>query len=259
MKDRVALGSAKNERVPNITSKITSEAGTRRSTIALLLPTLNELQGLKATVPLIDRSLVDDIIVIDGGSRDGTIEYAFDMGLTLASQLRPGLHFAIFDIGRDLPHDYLIEFSPDGNCKPEQLPELVAKIHEGYDHVVVSRYLGHAFSEDDHIITAFGNWMFSRLMRPLARFPITDALNIYRGYRRDLLLDPDFEFYLRGPVLEPLVTGICALRGRATTEIPGDEPVRIGGVTKRSIIYNGSLVLWMIARLYVRKFLRRRL
>ena len=75
----------------------------------------------------------------------------------------------------------------------------------------------------------------------------------------NVLLDPDFEFYLKGPVLEPLVTGICALRGRATTEIPGDEPVRIGGVTKRSIIYNGSLVLWMIVRLYVRKFLHRRL
>jgi len=238
---------------------MTIEAPKRRGTIALLLPTLNELQGLKATVPFIDRSLVDDIIVIDGGSRDGTIEYAFDMGLTLVSQLRPGLHAAIFDIGRSLPHDYIIEFSPDGNCKVEQLPELVAKLRDGYDHVVVSRYLGHAVSEDDHVITAFGNWMFSRLMRPLAPFPVTDALNIYRGYRRDFLLDPDFEFYLRGPVLEPLVTGICALRDCRATEIPGDEPVRIGGVTKRSIIYNGSLVLWMIVRLYLRKFLRLRI
>jgi hypothetical protein len=100
--------------------------------------------------------------------------------------------------------------------------------------------------------------MFSRLMRPLARFPVTDALNIYRGYRREIMLDPDFEFYLKGPVLEPLVTGMCAVRGLTTVEIPGDEPVRIGGVTKRSIIYNGSLVLLMIMRLYLRKFLRLR-
>ena len=173
----------------------------------------------------------------------------------MASCPRPGLQFAIFDIACSLPHDYVIEFSPDGNCKVEQLPELVAKLREGYDHVVVSRYLAHAVSEDDHAVTAFGNWMFSRLMRPLARFPITDTLNIYRGYTRRILLDPDFEFYLKGPVLEPLVTGICALRGLNATEIPGDEPLRIGGVTKRSIIYNGSLVLWMIVRLYLRKFL----
>jgi glycosyltransferase involved in cell wall biosynthesis len=192
--------------------------------------------------------------VIDGGSTDGTVEYAIEMGLTVASQTRPGLHNAVFDIGQSLTHDYLIEFSPDGNCKVDQLPALVARLHDGYDHVVVSRYLDHAVSDDDDAITAFGNWMFSRLMRPLSRFPITDVLNIYRGYRRDILLDPDLEFYMKGPVLEPLISGMCALRGRTMAEIPGDEPVRIGGVSKRSVIYNGSMVLWMVIRLYVRKF-----
>lgn len=230
-----------------------------RPSIALLLPTLNELQGLRAILPLIDLSLVDQIVVIDGGSTDGTIEYALKMGLTVVSQLRPGLQFAIFDICHALDHDYVIEFSPDGNCMADQLPELVAKLREGYDHVVVSRYLAHAMSHDDHAITAFGNWMFSRLMRPLARFPITDALNIYRGYSRKIILDPDLEFYMKGPVLEPLITGICALRDLKSAEIPGDEPVRIGGVTKRSILYNGSMVLLMIVRLYLNKFLGLRL
>ncbi len=199
--------------------------------------------------------MVDDIVVIDGGSRDGTVEFALDAGLTVVSQLRPGLHFAIFDIAHALPHDFIIEFSPDGNCKVDQLPELVAKLRDGYDHVVVSRYLEHAISHDDDAVTAFGNWMFSRLMRPLARFPITDALNIYRGYNRKIILDPDLEFYLKGPILEPLIGGICALRDLRATEIPGDEPLRIGGVTKRGIFYNGSMILLMIVRLYVRKFL----
>jgi glycosyltransferase involved in cell wall biosynthesis len=219
---------------------------------------LNELQGLKATVPFIDRSLVQDIVVVDGGSNDGTVEYAMEMGLTVASQLRPGLHNAVYDIGRALEHDYLIEFSPDGNCMVEQLPEIVSRLREGFDMVVVSRYLEHAVSEDDHAISAFGNWMFSRLMSALAPFGVTDTLNIYRGYHRRILLDPDFEFYLRGPVLEPLVTGICALRNLRVTEIPGDEPLRIGGITKRSIVYNGSMVMLMILRLYLRKFLRLR-
>lgn len=148
---------------------------------------------------------------------------------------------------------------PAGNCKVEQLPELIARLREGYDMVVVSRYLDGAVSEDDNVITGFGNWMFSRLMRPLARFPVTDTLTIYRGYRRDIFLDPDFEFYLKGPVLEPLVTGMCALRGLRAVEIPGDEPSRIGGESKRSIVYNGSLCLLMVMRLYLRKFLGLRL
>jgi glycosyltransferase involved in cell wall biosynthesis len=233
--------------------------GVQQATIALLLPTLNELAGLRATLPGIDRSLFDVIIVIDGGSHDGTIEYAMEMGVTVASQLRPGLHYAIYDIVYSLETDYVVEFSPDGNCKIEQLPEMVAKLREGYDQVVVSRYLDHAISEDDHAVSAFGNWLFTRLMRPLAKFRITDALTIYRGYRRSIVLDPDFALYLKGPCLEPLVTGMCAVRNLRVVEIPGDEPMRIGGVTKRSIIYNGSLVLLMVVRLYLRKFLRIRL
>jgi glycosyltransferase involved in cell wall biosynthesis len=248
-------GAAMTTQIPAGEMRAAIGTDVPRPTIALLLPTLNELQGLKAVMPVIDRSLVDDIIVIDGGSRDGTIEYALENGLTVVSQLRPGLHFAIYDIARAISYDYLIEFSPDGNCKTEQLPEIVAKLRDGYDLVVVSRYLDHATSDDDDFISALGNWLFSRLMRPLAKFPITDSLNIYRGYSRDIILDEDFGFYMKGPVLEPLVTGMCALRGKKVAEIPGDEPRRIGGVTKRSILYNGSLVLLMIVRLYLRKFL----
>ena len=255
----MTVDSIKNEQAPTDRLGRMSEPKARPHTIALLLPTLNEIDGLRAIVPQIDRSLVDDIIVIDGRSTDGTVEYAMAAGLTIVTQLRPGLQRAIFDVARSLPHDYIIEFSPDGNCKVDQLPELVAKMNEGYDHVIVSRYLRHAVSQDDDVITAFGNWMFSRLMRPLAPFEITDALNIYRGYRRSILLDPDFELYMQGPVLEPLVTGMCALRGLSATEIPGDEPVRIGGETKRSIVYNGTMILLMIVRLYLRKFLGLRL
>jgi glycosyltransferase involved in cell wall biosynthesis len=252
------LGNGVRQAVGVQTSDSTPVVRARGRTIALLIPTLNEIEGLKAIVPHIDRSLVDDVVVIDGGSTDGTVEYAYEQGFAVASQTRRGLAAAVFDIAQGLPHDFLVEFSPDGNCKAEQLGELVAKLDEGYDHVVVSRYLGDAVSEDDHLVSAFGNWMFSRLMRPLAAFAVTDALNIYRVWRRDIALDPDFAFYLRGPVLEPLVTGYCGLKGLRSAEIPGDEPPRIGGATKRSIIYNGAMVLLMIVRLYLRKFLRLR-
>ena len=58
--------------------------------------------------------------------------------------------------------DYIVEFSPDNNCIPEQLPDIISKIYEGYDIVVVSRYLGEATSEDDTIISGFETGCFQR-------------------------------------------------------------------------------------------------
>ena len=206
-------------------------------TIALLLPTLNEIEGLKWALQRIDRSLFDDIIVIDGGSTDGTLEFARESGLTTVIQSRPGLHFAIFDVVHEIDFDYVVEFSPDGNCMPEKLPELVRRLHDGADLVVVSRYLGHARSHDDNMVSAFGNWFFTRLIDWLGKSKITDSLNIYRGFKREIALSSEFERLLVGPVFEPLVTGVCQLQGLEVGEIPGDEPPRIGGETKRSIIF----------------------
>ena len=39
----------------------------------LLIMTLNEIDGMKVIMPQIDKTWIDQIIVVDGGSTDGTI------------------------------------------------------------------------------------------------------------------------------------------------------------------------------------------
>jgi glycosyltransferase involved in cell wall biosynthesis len=225
-------------------------------TVTLLLPTLNEIEGLKLVVPQLDRDLVDDILVLDGGSTDGTVEYAHEQGLRVERQRRKGLGPGIFDAVYEMKTSHVIEFSPDGNCLVEALPELVARIREGYDMVMVSRYLPPAKSQDDTFLTGIGNFLFTRMFRMLGSFPITDVLGMYRGYRCDIVRNYDFEHYLYGPVLEPLVTAICSVNGLSMMEIPGDEPLRVGDESKMSIPYNGSCILLMFVRLFIRKYLK---
>ena len=44
-------------------------------TFSLVVLTLNEIIGCKLIIPRIDKSLFKELICIDGGSDDGTIEY----------------------------------------------------------------------------------------------------------------------------------------------------------------------------------------
>ncbi len=49
-------------------------------TVALCLITWNELDGCKHDVPLIDRTKFEQILCVDGGSTDGTVEYLKEQG-----------------------------------------------------------------------------------------------------------------------------------------------------------------------------------
>ena len=62
------------------------------------------------------------------------------------------------------------------------LPRLIDKMREGYDMVIGSRYLDGAVSEDDDIVTAFGNWLFTRTVNLLYGARYSDVMVIYRAF-----------------------------------------------------------------------------
>jgi len=224
------------------------------TTITLLMPTLNEIEGLKATLPHIDKSLFDEIVVVDGGSTDGTVEYVKEQGARVVQQTGKGVSNAEMEGIDAIETEFVVLFSPDGNSVVDKLSPLVEKLKDGNDLAVVSRYLPPASSEDDTFITALGNKLFTLMISGLGPFPITDSLVIFRGIRCSIVKDPDFRYYLKGPMLEPLMSGWCNLHRKKMAEIAGDEPARIGGASKMRVLYNGSMILLMVVRLYLKKF-----
>ena len=52
----------------------------------LFMPTLNEIEGMKAIMPRVKPEWVDEILVMDGGSTDGTVEYAEAQGYRVVHQ-----------------------------------------------------------------------------------------------------------------------------------------------------------------------------
>ena len=137
-------------------------------------------------------------------------------------------------------------------------------MNEGYDMVIASRYLGPAKSDDDDWLTAFGNWLFTRTVNLLHGGGLTDVMVIYRAYRKQLIHDleldqdrwyqlPEFLFSCRIS-WEPMLSARAARRRLKITEIPGDEPARIGGERKLRIWRWGASYYYQ----FYRDALRRR-
>jgi glycosyltransferase involved in cell wall biosynthesis len=158
--------------------------------VTLLVMTLNEIEGMRVIMPQIPKNLFDQILICDGGSTDGTIDWSRENGYEVYVQSRPGIRFGYFEVWPHVRGDAVVFFSPDGNSLIEKLEPLVVKIKEGCDMVIVSRYLVPARSYDDNPITRFGNWLFRTLInfcftRTLP-WRYTDPMVIFRALRKDL-------------------------------------------------------------------------
>lgn len=222
----------------------------------LILPTLNELGGMKEIMPKIKKEWYDQIIIVDGGSTDGTIEYARENGYFVYVQKGKGLRQGLREMWGMVEGDIVITFSPDGNSIPELIPPLIEKMKEGYDMVIVSRYAKGAKSFDDDWLTRFGNWMFTTMINVLFGAHYDDALVIFRAYKTDLInkldMNKDAKFIEaaeRAGILigwEPQLSIRCAKRKLKVIEIPGDEPARIYGMRKMRPFKSGSVMLAQI-------------
>lgn len=211
----------------------------------LLIPVFNEIHGLEVILPRIRGDWVDEIVFIDGGSRDGTLEYLGERGCRILHQKKRGITYAYQEGLEGASGDVVIAFSPDGNSLPEKIPELVAKMREGYDMVIVSRYIDGAKSEDDDFFTGFGNWMFTKIINLLFKGGYTDSLVMFRAFKKEIVRS--FPPNIPRAGLEPILSIRCAKLKLRVAEIGGDEPERIGGRRKMQPVLNGLDILRLIA------------
>lgn len=232
-------------------------------TSTLFVPTLNEIDGMRAVMPQVDRRWCDQILVVDGGSTDGTQEYARAEGYEVVVQRGLGIRAAYQEGFPLVRGDVVVTFSPDGNSLPALIPPLIDAVEAGQDMVIASRYLDGARSFDDDLLTGFGNWMFTRLINVVHRARYTDAMVILRAYRTRLFwelgLDDDRAYaaerlFWTRVGIEPLLSIRAARRGLRVSEIPGDEPPRIGGVRKlRPFRWGATFLAQIVQELYASK------
>lgn len=201
-----------------------------KSTLVIL--TRNEIEGVTALFDQLPLSTVDECLVIDGGSTDGTIEFFRNRGVHVIVQETKGRGEAFRIAAQEASGDHLLFFSPDGNEAPEDIPKFLKKLSEGYYLVIGSRFMPGGTNEEDHLrfpLRAWANQCFTMIANLLWGGRLTDSINGYRAITakafRKLNLDG------HGFVIEYQMS-IRALKCRLEiAEIPTREGQRIGGKT----------------------------
>jgi len=204
---------------------------------ALIILTLNELEGCKQILPKINRDLFNEIVVVDGGSTDGTIEELEKMDFKIVNQEQKGHGGAIIAGVKATTSDNILIFGPDGNHDPETMPQLIKKIEEGYDQVINSRFGKTSINDDAGMIDAFGNKMFSFLASKFFGGNLTDTLNEYRMITREAFNELNFDALYTDSTFQMSVRGMK--KKQKMYEIIGNEGARIGGKRKMQPFQTG--------------------
>jgi glycosyltransferase involved in cell wall biosynthesis len=213
------------------------------STVAIV-PALNEATNLpKVLAELREQAAgwVDETIVVDGGSTDGTVEAARRAGARAVVETRRGYGRALAAGIAAAPGAATFVFlDADGSDDPADLPRLIAPVRDGQVDLVLGSRLA------DKIVAGampghqrFGNWLAGLLIGVLYDQRLTD-LSPMRAVRADLLRSLDMREMTYGWPTEMIVKAIR--RGYRLREVAVNYRPRMRGRSKISGTAKGTLL-----------------
>lgn len=208
--------------------------------VSVIIPTLNEVSTIKQVLDAIPKEKVDEILVIDGYSTDGTVELVKKLGYTLIFQPTKGFGEA-FSFGvKKAMGDVVVFINGDNSQNPNDIPKLLDKLEEGYDMVMASRYLSGAGSDDDTWLHCIGNRIFTFLTNVIHGTRFSDVLYFFIVARKKVFDSVEtnshgFEYCIELPVKTHKA-------GFKIIQVPSFERKRSGGKAK----VNAFTVGWKI-------------
>ncbi|HZG67881.1 MAG TPA: glycosyltransferase family 2 protein, partial [Herpetosiphonaceae bacterium] len=156
--------------------------------VVVIIPALNEADAIAHVMRAIPSALVDRVIVVDGGSTDGTVAIARAAGADVVLQPRRGYGNACAAGVAAAPDaDVLVFLDGDGSFDPAQIDALIAPIlADQVELVLGSRELGGIDRASMPPQQRFGNRLVAWLLHRLYGLNVTDV-GPFRAIRRSTL------------------------------------------------------------------------
>ena len=220
-----------------------------KNKIEILIPTLNEEGNIEKVINELKSEGYINITLLDANSTDQTVKIAEDNGcrIILDGPNISGFGGSVINGLNNLKHEYFCIFDGDNSFNPKAISDMLDKISNGADFAFGTRYLDNNKSEDDTIITKFGNFFFTKLVRYLFKINTTDLLFLYVvGKKENVsklnLKQQDFRF-----CTEFLIK---CYKDFNCKEVLSQERKRYSGVSKVNKIFDGIKLLTNIFQMY---------
>jgi glycosyltransferase involved in cell wall biosynthesis len=228
---------------------------TSQPRVSIVVPALNEAANLREVLPTLPP--VHEVILVDGGSVDATVEVARELlpEVVVVTQMRRGKGNALAAGFARVSGDVVVMFDADGSADAGEIPRFVEALCDGADFAKGSRFRSGGGSADITAVRRLGNGFLGTVMNLSFGTRFTDLCYGYNAFWADLvpLLDlPDHELIVPGssPMLwgdgfeiETLINCRFAGAGLEIAEVPSVERERIHGASNLHAVSDGLRVL----------------
>jgi glycosyltransferase involved in cell wall biosynthesis len=215
--------------------------------VSVVIPTLDEQQNIAWVLDRLP-SVVDEVIIVDGRSTDGTVEAAIaarsDVRVVLEST--PGKGAALRAGFKAARGDVIVMLDADGSMHPGELTRYLDRIGAGYDLVKGSRFLPGGGTADISRLRAVGNLALLGFANRRFRCRFTELCYGFMALRRSAL--PRLRLTADGFEIETQIVASALREGLRIAEVPSFEAARRNGVSNLRTFRDGSRVLRELLR-----------
>jgi glycosyltransferase involved in cell wall biosynthesis len=215
--------------------------------VSVVIPTLDEAENIGWVLERIPPE-VDEVILVDGRSTDGTVEVARAArpDIRVVSEPVPGKGAALRAGFAAARGDVIVMIDADGSMHPREISRYVARIAEGYDLVKGSRFLAGGGTTDISRLRAAGNLALLACANRLYECRFTELCYGFMAFRRSAL--DQLRLSADGFEIETQIV-LAALREHLrVAEVPSFESARRNGTSNLRTFRDGGRVLRELVR-----------
>lgn len=209
----------------------------------VIIPAYNEEGAIVETINKLKKNCEEvDYVIINDCSKDKTLEICrknnfnvinLPVNLGIGGAVQTGYRYA-YENG----YDVAIQMDADGQHDPKYVPELVAKIEEGNDFVIGSRFLEKQGFQST-FIRRMGINLYAGIIQVFTKKKITDTTSGYRAAGKKIIAMFAKSYPVDYP--EPETNAFIAKNNFKIVEIPMEMKERDSGASSitpiKSIYY----------------------